>query len=111
MYDHFPTNIIHNWQRCAWIYRQARTSILPHTADSNLLEIGPFRRSRNPIYLSMVLVFAGMCLLLNSPLALGFVLPVILILRYYVIAREENYLRHRFGEPYIHYQQRVRRWI
>jgi protein-S-isoprenylcysteine O-methyltransferase Ste14 len=96
---------------CAFIYRKARTSILPHTADSHLLEIGPFRWSRNPIYLSMVLVFVGICLRFNMPLALGFVVPTVFVLRYYVIAREENYLGHRFGEPYLQYQQRVRRWI
>ena len=96
---------------CALLYRKARTSILPHTADSNMIEAGPFTRSRNPIYLSMLIVFVGVCLTFNAPAALIFIVPTYLALRYYVIAREEAYLTRRFGGEYTSYQSRVRRWI
>ena len=96
---------------CAYLYHKSRTSILPHTADSHMIETGPFAWSRNPIYLSMLLVFAGMCLWMNAPIALLFIIPTYLALRYYVIAREEAYLSRRFGEPYMSYQSCVRRWL
>lgn len=96
---------------CAVLYRRAKTSILPHTADSNMIDTGPFGRSRNPIYLSMLLVFVGISLIINAPVALLFVVPTYLALRYYVIAREEAYLTRRFGEEYTSYQARVRRWF
>ncbi len=96
---------------CAILYRKAKTSILPHTKDSNMIETGPFARSRNPIYLSMLMVFVGVCLIVDAPAALMFIVPTYLALRYYVIAREEAYLTRRFGDEYISYQSRVRRWI
>jgi len=96
---------------CAGLYRQSKTSIMPHTADSNMIETGPFGRSRNPIYLSMLVVFVGICLIADAPAALLFVVPVYLALRYYVIAREEAYLTRRFGDEYTSYQSRVRRWF
>lgn len=96
---------------CAVLYRKAKTSILPHTADNNMIETGPFGRSRNPIYLSMLIVFIGICFVLDAPAALLFAVPTWLALRFYVIAREEAYLTRRFGTEYTSYQSRVRRWI
>ncbi|MCF6275973.1 MAG: isoprenylcysteine carboxylmethyltransferase family protein, partial [Robiginitomaculum sp.] len=96
---------------CAVLYRKAKTSILPHTKDSNMIETGPFARSRNPIYLSMLIVFVGVCFIADAPAAMLFAIPTYLALRYYVIAREEAYLTRRFGDEYISYQSRVRRWI
>ena len=96
---------------CAGLYRKAKTNILPNTADSNLIETGPFLWSRNPIYLGMLLVFAGVCFTLNAPVALLFLPLAWLALRFYVIAREEAYLERRFGDAYVSYQSRVRRWI
>jgi len=96
---------------CAVMYRKAETSILPHTADSNMIETGPFGWSRNPIYLSMLLIFIGVSFIMDAPAALLFAVPAYLALRYYVIAREEAYLTRRFGDAYTSYQSRVRRWI
>ncbi len=96
---------------CAFLYRKSKTSILPHTADSHMIETGPFGWSRNPIYLSMLLVFIGICLFADAPVALLFIIPTYFALRYYVISREEAYLTRRFGAEYTSYQTRVRRWI
>ena len=96
---------------CAVLYRRAKTSILPHTADNTLMDHGPFSFSRNPIYLAMIVMFVGICLYMNAPLALVLLVPSILALRYYVIAKEEAYLERRFGENYLEYKGRVRRWI
>ncbi len=96
---------------CAVVYHKAKTSILPHTADSTLIKHGPFRFSRNPIYLGMVLIYMGICLVRNAPIALMLVVLVILVLRIYVIAKEEAYLTRRFGDAYGQYCKQVRRWL
>ncbi len=96
---------------CAVLYRKAKTSILPNMADSNLIEVGPFAKSRNPIYLGMLIVFVGISFILNAPLTLLFTFPAWFALRFYVIAREEAYLVRRFEDEYTSYQSRVRRWI
>jgi protein-S-isoprenylcysteine O-methyltransferase Ste14 len=100
---------INGW--CFWMYWKNKTSILPHTKDNQLMTGGPFSFSRNPIYLCMVLLHVGFCALFDAPIGLIFSLLVILVLRYYVIAKEEAYLERRFGDAYLKYKKSVRRWI
>jgi protein-S-isoprenylcysteine O-methyltransferase Ste14 len=76
-----------------------------------LVQEGPYRFSRNPLYLALVLVLAGFSSVLNNLwLAFGVLLLVILLDRL-VIAREEHFLSDLFGAEYLSYRQRVRRWI
>ncbi len=67
--------------------------------------------SRNPIYVGMFLVYAGIGLAARSPWVLVLALPVAVTLRYGVVAREEAYLERRFGDAYRAYKARVRRWF
>src|SRR5262245_13547286 len=67
--------------------------------------------SRNPIYLGMLLVFAGIGVAVRSPSILILALPLATAIRYGVIAREEVYLQRRFGDAYRDYKARVRRWL
>jgi protein-S-isoprenylcysteine O-methyltransferase Ste14 len=67
--------------------------------------------SRNPIYVGMLLLYAGIGTAARSPWVLILALPLIIILRYGVIAREEIYLERRFGNAYRDYKARVRRWL
>ena len=92
-------------------FRRFKTNILPHTPDSAMMDSGPFAHSRNPIYVAFLLLYLGVCLLMDAPVALVFIVPAVLALRYYVIAREEAYLIRRFGATYTEYQSRVRRWL
>lgn len=92
-------------------FRRARTHIFPHFPASTIVEAGPYRITRNPMYLAMTLGYLGGTLVMNSawPLAL---LPVVLaVLTVAVIRREERYLVSAFGEDYEGYRQRVRRWL
>jgi protein-S-isoprenylcysteine O-methyltransferase Ste14 len=59
----------------------------------------------------MLLLYAGIGTAARSPWVLILALPLIIILRYGVIAREETYLERRFGDAYLHYKKRVRRWL
>jgi protein-S-isoprenylcysteine O-methyltransferase Ste14 len=72
---------------------------------------GLYSRTRNPIYLSMTLIYVGIAIAAASGWSLILLIPVLLLIRYGVIAREERYLERKFGAPYIEYRGRVRRWI
>lgn len=90
---------------------QAGTGPDPRHPSTALVVEGPYRYSRNPIYLAMTAVYLGITLLRNTlgPLLL---LPAVLaVVRRGVIEREERYLLSRFGEAYRAYQSRVRRWL
>jgi protein-S-isoprenylcysteine O-methyltransferase Ste14 len=92
-------------------FRRARTTVRPDRPASALLTRGPFRFTRNPLYLSLSLLHAGLALLANALWPLLMLLPVLLVIRSYVVAREERYLLGRFGADYEAYRQAVRRWF
>lgn len=92
-------------------FRAAGTNVptpLPATA---LVTEGPYRVSRNPIYLGLTLIYLGIGIAADSIWVLGLLVPVLVVLRYGVIAREERYLERKFGRAYRDYRARVRRWL
>jgi protein-S-isoprenylcysteine O-methyltransferase Ste14 len=89
---------------------QARTTILPHRTTTVLVTSGPFRFTRNPIYLAMGVGMTGVALAANSLALLVIIAPWAVVMRYGVIAREERCLEGKFGEDYRGYCRRVRRW-
>ena len=91
--------------------KQAGTNINPLQPATCLVITGPFRFSRNPLYLSLTLLFAGLSLILNSLWGLIALAPVLAILHFGVILREERYLEAKFGESYRQYRTQVRRWL
>jgi protein-S-isoprenylcysteine O-methyltransferase Ste14 len=98
----------------AWsllIFRKARTTTVPGKASSVLVTWGPYRFTRNPMYVSLTLAYLGEAgiLLQTWPLAL---LPLVLAyINWIVIPVEEAKLSQVFGEAYEAYRSRVRRWI
>mgnify|MGYP001047295515 FL=1 len=94
-----------------WTFRCHRTTVNPYAGASQLCTEGPFRFSRNPIYLGDWLLLAGVALLLNSLWPLIFAPLVWLALRYGVIRHEEAHLEAKFGDAYPTYRARVRRWL
>ena len=72
---------------------------------------GPFRYTRNPMYLSLLPHYVGGALLFQLPWALILLVPVFLVLHFGVIIPEENYLEEKFGERYLRYKHHVRRWL
>jgi protein-S-isoprenylcysteine O-methyltransferase Ste14 len=92
-------------------FRRAGTSLIPNKPASAFVVSGPYRFTRNPMYVSLVALYLGVTFILNSwwPVVL---LPVVLIvIQTTVIAREERYLRERFPVEYPAYCSRVRRWL
>ena len=78
---------------------------------ATIVATGPYRFSRNPIYLSFVLLQLGLALTANSVWILLMVIPTLLYLSFGVIAREESYLARKFGDEYGGYRNSVRRWL
>jgi len=97
-----------------WAFRtfhRAHTTVRPDRAASTLMTQGPFRFTRNPLYLSLALLQAGLALLANALWPVLMLLPVLLVIRLHVIAREERHLRGLFGADYQAYCRTVRRWF
>ncbi len=92
-------------------FRRAGTPVPTWQATRTLVGDGLYRRSRNPIYVGMILGYAGAAWLLASPIALALLPVLVAVLRYGVIAREERYLESLFGDPYRAYCGRVPRWL
>ena len=92
-------------------FKRARTTIVPHMQPSALVDTGPFRFSRNPIYAADLVILVGWCVSLGSPLGLILLLPLYFALLHLFILPEEARLREKLGPPYDDYCSRVRRWI
>ena len=88
-----------------------RTTVNPYKAASSLCTDGPFRFSRNPIYVGDWFILIGASLLLATWWPLLFAPLIWVMLRYGVIRHEEAHLEAKFGEPYRKYTTRVRRWL
>lgn len=87
------------------------TTVMPHARPSALVAGGPFRLSRNPIYLAQIVVLGGMALVLGAPLALVLLVPFQQVLEQLFVLPEEAILERDLGQPYLDYKARVRRWI
>lgn len=92
-------------------YRRAKTSPDPKHRAEALVTGGPYRYSRNPLYIATALMQVGFGIAVNMPGIVMAVIPALLVLRKGVILREETYLEGLFGEAYLQYKARVRRWI
>ncbi len=99
---------------CIWsigLFRRSKTSLVPIKPTATLVLHGPYKLSRNPMYLGLLCVYLGAAFWLNSLWALVLVPLVIWIVQRMVIAKEERYLEQQFGETYRQYKAHVRRWI
>jgi len=90
---------------------RAATPVPSNQPVRALVTTGIHGWSRNPIYVGMFFLYAGIGIAARSPWVLILALPLLITLRYGVIAREEAYLERRFGDAYRDYKARVRRWL
>lgn len=96
---------------CVLLFRRAGTNVEPWQPSLKLVVAGPYRLSRNPIYLAMVVAYAGLACAIDSLWLLALLPVLVLALDRGVIVREEPYLARRFGADYTAYCRRVRRWL
>ena len=97
-----------------WFRQTMREADAPVRTDRpvpRLTTEGPFRYTRNPGYLSLAMIYAGIAVLRNSLWAIALLPLVLLVIHREVIGREERYLERTFGEEYLTYKARVRRWM
>ncbi|HKV52154.1 MAG TPA: isoprenylcysteine carboxylmethyltransferase family protein [Gemmatimonadaceae bacterium] len=91
--------------------RAAGTNIDPNQPALALVTTGPFRYTRNPLYLANVIIYLGTTLVVDALWPFVLLVPLVALLEWGVIRREERYLTRLFGAPYDAYRHRVRRWI
>jgi len=93
------------------LFKNKHTTVKPSEKSSFLIEEGPFVFSRNPMYLGMVIILFGLAVLLGS------IMPFIMPFAFYIlisitfIPQEENALEETFGQSFVEYKKRVRRWL
>jgi protein-S-isoprenylcysteine O-methyltransferase Ste14 len=92
------------------MYRKG-TSPIPEHPTTAIVSDGIFAYTRNPIYLGFTLITVGMSLISNQIWLVVTLIPVLVVMHYGVILREEKYLSAKFGAPYTDYLTRVRRWL
>jgi protein-S-isoprenylcysteine O-methyltransferase Ste14 len=97
-----------------WFLQTMREADAPIRTDKpvpRLTTEGPFRYTRNPGYLSLAMLYFGIAVLRNALWAILFLPLVLIVIQREVIGREERYLERTFGEEYLDYKSRVRRWV
>src|SRR5438046_10663156 len=91
--------------------KKAGTNVSPAEPALTIVRGGPFRFTRNPMYLALCFLQVSIGFFCNNLLALAFVLPTALLLHYGVVLREERYLEAKFGETYLALKRTVSRWL
>jgi protein-S-isoprenylcysteine O-methyltransferase Ste14 len=92
-------------------FKRQRTTVKPFEVPTSLVTDGVFTLSRNPMYLGMVLFLFGLAMLLGALSPFAVVIGFAVLLHYWFVVVEEQMLAERFGEAWLNYRQKVRRWI
>jgi protein-S-isoprenylcysteine O-methyltransferase Ste14 len=92
-------------------FRRARTTLIPNRPATAFVANGPYRFTRNPMYVSMAALYLAVAIFMNSWWAVLMLPLVLLVVDRFVIAREERYLGAAFPTEYAAFRARVRRWL
>jgi protein-S-isoprenylcysteine O-methyltransferase Ste14 len=96
--------------RTLWLMRRNNTSVDFNKPTTMLVTKGPFRFTRNPLYLALLMFYLGIAILVNSLWFFPFLLLMFFLFNK-TARKEESYLEDRFGDTYRKYKNRVRRWL
>jgi protein-S-isoprenylcysteine O-methyltransferase Ste14 len=91
--------------------KAAGTNVRPTQPATTIVTSGPFRYSRNPLYVGLTLLYVGLTLAFNTWWGLILLVPILITMHFGVVLREERYLERKFGEPYRQYRSSVRRYL
>jgi protein-S-isoprenylcysteine O-methyltransferase Ste14 len=92
-------------------FRAAGTPVPARKPTTVIVRTGPYRFSRNPIYLAFSVFQIGIAIWVNSVWLLATLVGAVALIHYVVIPREEQYLERKFGGQYLDYKVSVRRWL
>ena len=95
----------------AGVMKACGTNLRPDRPALKIVRSGPYRFTRNPMYLSLCLLQLALGFLLNDWVPILFTFPLALLFHFVVILREEHYLETKFGEEYLSFKRQVRRWL
>lgn len=93
------------------IMKTAGTNVPPNRPTTAIVTQGPFQYTRNPIYLSFLVAYAGLAMMADAPMMLLLIPGLYYVLDKMVIVPEETYLTDKFGDVYTDYAATVRRWV
>lgn len=90
---------------------RARTHVDVRKPATSLVVSGPYRLTRNPMYIALTLLYEGFAVGFSMPITVALLIPCLALLHHGVIRREEDYLERKFGDEYRAYKARVGRWF
>jgi protein-S-isoprenylcysteine O-methyltransferase Ste14 len=90
---------------------QTKNTIVPNKPAASLQTTGVYHSTRNPMYLALVMLYLGLSCLIGNWWNIILLPLLLLIIQEYIIKKEEKYLVRKFGQEYIDYRHRVRRWL
>ena len=93
------------------LFKKHNTTVKPYLKPSHFISKGPFRISRNPMYLGMLIILAGTSILFRSIILLIPSFLYLLVMNIFYIRKEETYLLEQFGDEFLSYKKKVRQWI
>ena len=96
---------------CGLLFQKSGTTVPTDMPTDAIVSRGPYRVSRNPIYVGLTTAYVGLAIVLDTWWPVILVPAVLVIMNEGVIKREEAYLARKFGQSYLDYKARVRRWI
>ncbi len=92
-------------------YKKAGTPFDVRKPTTALISDGPYQYSRNPTYLSLTFLYLGVGLLFNNGWIILLAVPLIFLMNFWIIRREERHLEEVFGQEYLQHKSKVRRWF
>jgi len=93
------------------LFRQAKQDPTPWKPTTEIVSTGIYRFTRNPMYLGLALMLAGLSIAMANLWLIALLPPVLVVIHATAIRHEEAYLEQEFGERYLDYKRSVRRWI
>ena len=96
---------------CVGLFKAQGTGLPPWKPSTKVVHGGPYRFSRNPIYIGLLIAYLGVIVLINTVWGFVLLIPLFFFFNNYVIPKEEKYLESKFGDEYRAYKTKVRRWI
>jgi protein-S-isoprenylcysteine O-methyltransferase Ste14 len=95
----------------ATLFKRNKTGIVPFTESTAVVESGPYRFTRNPMYVGMALILLGAAILMRALTPFIAPLAFVLIIHHRFIVHEEAHMERAMGAPYLAFKSRVRRWL